>query len=424
MGHDGLGFMTQHAGLTYLFEKALQSVDKSVTVPYWDWSIDVMNDDSKNLTSAAVWDWKIWDSKYFGSAVNSAHTVIEGRWAYMNISNNYWNDTHNAYGFLRAPWNMNGRPYVTRYNYTGSADHQFATTDMGLPNCMDFWNLCTDYDTFYDFGWALPYDPRARVHSVIGGSEAGPKFNVVAKYVSNETILGDIAKLQFYWTKNAWRSYILEFPTYCSPDTPQHHCSGTCNMLAEAVKEKSLHEYLDMFGDDGVISALKELTEDDQAEIIKALCESGMAIGEQMESASPVDVSFWPIHPNLERIWMIKKLSGTFTSEEWPTNGSAISSDCYGHGPDDVLPYGAIFNSPGSKEQYQNLTNIELYAMMDPNSDQLPYIYDDFTLSHCSYYGFDFESWMSMTPSDDDSAKIAVDDAAVAPILDDATTSA
>ena len=74
--HDGLGFMTQHAGLTYLFEKALQSVDKSVTVPYWDWSIDVMNDDSKNLTSAAVWDWKIWDSKYFGSAVNSAHTVL------------------------------------------------------------------------------------------------------------------------------------------------------------------------------------------------------------------------------------------------------------------------------------------------------------------------------------------------------------
>ena len=57
--HDGLGFMTQHAGLTYLFEKALQSVDQSVTVPYWDWTIDVTRDAYNNLSNAAIWSWEV-----------------------------------------------------------------------------------------------------------------------------------------------------------------------------------------------------------------------------------------------------------------------------------------------------------------------------------------------------------------------------
>merc|ERR1712070_73765 len=188
--------------------------------------------------------------------------------------------------------------------------------------------------------------------------------------------LSEIAKLQFFWTKNMWRSYMIEFPSFCSLDTPQHHCRGTCGQLAEAVEEEN------------------------QADVIKSMCDSALGIGDQMESASPIDISFWPIHPNLERIWMVKKLSGTFTSEEWPMNGTSLGSgsDCYGHGPNDVLPFGDIFDSPG-RRHYQNLTNNELYAMMDPNNDQLPYLYDDFTLLHCEYYGFEFESWMAETPS-------------------------
>lgn len=392
--HDGLGFMTQHAGLTYLFEKALQSVDQSVTVPYWDWTIDVTRDAYNNLSNAAIWSWEVWNPEYFGSASNSEHTMTEGRWAFVNVSKDNWNETHNPYGFLRAPWNMNSRPYLTRYNYTGSAKHQFATVDMGLPTCMDFWNLLMDYDTWYEFGWAMPYDPHARVHSVIGGSEAGPKFDKIAKYF-NDSVLSEIAKLHFFWTKNMWRSYMIDFPSYCSLDTPQHHCRGSCDQLAEAIEEENLHIYIDMFGDSSVISAIMSLTQEKQAEVVKSMCDSALAIGDQMESASPLDISFWPIHPNLERIWMVKKLSGTFTSEEWPINGTSLGSECYGHGPKDVLPFGDIFDSPGHRH-YQNLTNVELYAMMDPNNDQLPYLYDDFTLLHCEYYGFDFESWMEI----------------------------
>lgn len=38
--HDGLGFMTQHVALTVKFERALQAVDPSVAMHYWDFTID------------------------------------------------------------------------------------------------------------------------------------------------------------------------------------------------------------------------------------------------------------------------------------------------------------------------------------------------------------------------------------------------
>ncbi|KAH8074295.1 symporter [Aureococcus anophagefferens] len=46
--HDGLGFLTQHMGLTLSFEQALQAVDPSISMPYWDYTID-----KQNLTAAS-----------------------------------------------------------------------------------------------------------------------------------------------------------------------------------------------------------------------------------------------------------------------------------------------------------------------------------------------------------------------------------
>merc|ERR1712070_72877 len=210
------------------------------------------------------------------------------------------------------------------------------------------------------------------------------------------------AKLHFFWTKNMWRNYILEFPEYCSSDVPQHHCRGSCADIESAVSTNGAHAYIDTFGDSSVINALNDLSSEELTVVLKALCESSLSIGDQMESASPVDVSFWPIHPNLERVWMIKKLSGTFKSEDWPMNDTSLASldgsDCYGHGPNDVLPYGDIYSFSNA-----NLTNEQLYALLDPTRDNLPYIYDDFGLDHCSYYHLDFGSWLPPSNGDEDS---------------------
>jgi hypothetical protein len=44
-------------------------------------------------------------------------------------------------------------------------------------------------------------------------------------------------------------------------------------------------------------------------------------MGDQLESASPADPSFWPIHPALERIWQWKRIVG-FTSEAWTSSAN------------------------------------------------------------------------------------------------------
>ena len=49
--HDVLGFLTQHMGLTLSFEQRLQAVDPSISMPYWDYTIDVHNYESGKWTS-------------------------------------------------------------------------------------------------------------------------------------------------------------------------------------------------------------------------------------------------------------------------------------------------------------------------------------------------------------------------------------
>lgn len=68
--------------------------------------------------------------------------------------------------------------------------------------------------------------------------------------------------------------------------------------------------------------------------------------GDQLESASPMDPSFWPIHPTIERLYMLKKLRGYFSDESWPSIGtSSYGEDCTGHDADDVIPLLGIFTN-------------------------------------------------------------------------------
>lgn len=110
--HDGLGFMTQHVALTVKFERALQAVDPSVAMHYWDFTIDgediFLNKDgnfSQYWFDAEVryttWPpparssherWlclsvcvQVFDDDWFGRVDPNEHTMTKGRWAYTEI---------------------------------------------------------------------------------------------------------------------------------------------------------------------------------------------------------------------------------------------------------------------------------------------------------------------------------------------------
>ena len=121
-----------------------------------------------------------------------------------------------------------------------------------------------------------------------------------------------------------------------------------------------------------------------------------MAPGEQLESASPADISFWPIHPTLERLLIYTRLVHKFSDASWPENDAddAIclytETDCRGHNAYDVTSFEShVMGSDGTFE-YAYLTNAEIFDLNAPGNYSLDYVYDNFEWSHCDDTPFAF----------------------------------
>ena len=120
--------------------------------------------------------------------------------------------------------------------------------------------------------------------------------------------------------------------------------------------------------------------------------------GDQRESASCYDPSFWPIHPTLERGYHAKMLSGGFSGgDDWDVQEAicyratcynesggedAYTECCIGHNEDDKFPN---FNSGVLTDEGVWMGNSDYLKASDPTrSDyEMPFIYDDFSWDHC-----------------------------------------
>jgi asparagine synthetase B (glutamine-hydrolysing) len=65
-----------------------------------------------------------------------------------------------------------------------------------------------------------------------------------------------------------------------------------------------------------------------------------------------------------------------------------------GSQPHDEQPFvGRLFNVDEQDERYnRRLTNNEIYTLLDPKNDDLPYAYDNFEWPHCSMLGYDMSN--------------------------------
>merc|ERR1719267_470441 len=107
-------------------------MDPLVSVPFWDYTIDAARFNVSGFDQTAFWDSRLWSPSWFGNATGSLHVVQEGRWAYTEEPKD--DDpsplTANAYGLLRAPWNLNPSSYVTRFHQVCGIQ-----TDSTWPDC-------------------------------------------------------------------------------------------------------------------------------------------------------------------------------------------------------------------------------------------------------------------------------------------------
>ncbi len=81
--HDDAGMMNHHSALSLEFEQAMQAVDPSVALPYWDFTLDYHNELVGNNWRAST----IFSDVWFGPASSSRpdHAIDGSDWSLTRV---------------------------------------------------------------------------------------------------------------------------------------------------------------------------------------------------------------------------------------------------------------------------------------------------------------------------------------------------
>ena len=247
-----------------------------------------------------------------------------------------------------------------------------------------------------------------------------------AGYINDETGKLNLCKNWIFYLKEFYRDNVIVPNSNCtsvdstgaySSNYDDQKCGFTCvpemlNILILQLERSVLNS------DNDCVPTVDEMPAEGWVAWRTFICEGdGYKVfgGDHLESASPADPSFWPIHPTLERLLQARLMAGGFETMEWATDSVndyvcnkatcydefyAVTDDtrggfgswdncCYGHFMDDQIldaPNGDRFTAVGP-------TNREVMAWTDPTQEDygMPYIYDSFAWDHCTGQGYDFD---------------------------------
>ena len=85
--------------------------------------------------------------------------------------------------------------------------------------------------------------------------------------------------------------------------------------------------------EDAAKQSFNDMNSDDKLRILATACDNDVLTGDMLGSNSPLDVSFFATHAEVERVWQRYALSGNMTNATWPVPG-LDSSVCPGQHPD------------------------------------------------------------------------------------------
>lgn len=146
------------------------------------------------------------------------------------------------------------------------------------------------------------------------------------------------------------------------------------------------------------------LTSTVKAELLELMCSTPFSGGDHAEASSPLDPSFWPIHPTVDRLLQWKRIVQPFTHAEWtdPQNASLtdyckdwkLNTGCEGHHSYDLTEWVTHHENDDGEWVSSYLSNGEVFHISDPttSSYRLPYVYDNFEWPHCELAGYKFRA--------------------------------
>lgn len=396
--HQGAGFVTSHITFTLEYEKAIQSVFPDVSVPYWDFTLE--------STFYRANDWRsspIFSGSWFGDASpsNNLHTVTEGRWSYETAMTNARNFSQivNSYGVLRAPWNNDPTPFMTRH------DHIYGYQNNMKPSGCKEYYIALRKSTWMAMSRQLNSAAHGHIHETIGGSWNHYYADRVKSQTVGPAVLTFAHEIQAL-AKELWRTGFIKCPKECSMDTAWTDCQCTFDAKAngagktsyEILNAAGILDQVDYYDEEGhVINKWKdsngtvyytlpgyssESSKHVYDELLEMLSSPGH-IGDMFQATSSNDITFWVLHGTVDRLWHFKRLGNQDNYDEtWDPYHT-----CYGHNPSNFQPFKNIFDQ---NDQYY--TNQELYENLRPDKPQISYMYDSFDWPHCEMLGYDMSN--------------------------------
>jgi hypothetical protein len=349
--HDGTGFLTHHLALGLAFEASVRTVDPSVTIPYWDFTIDGEAIHNMNGDPSALFDVApFFSADWFGSVDPDQH-IADGRWAHSSIPlATLGKDvlTRNSYGLVRSYWNNNPDLEISR---KFSSICGVEPKHKAIPRCQTHFDVLDSIDLSV-FQTISPSDGHGPLHVQLGGIWGGCEDDYAALSAkwgdlldsdvseSELAVSGQDAK-EFYnrWGKKAqrrvmvetsiigemytiyrslWRSHVCaadRLPGYLvCPESCELDQDCPCSVTALTAGNTTTDNLRGcMITKDNVAYFDAVFPDEFMDDLITFVATTSVVEGDMIESASSADPLFWFIHPVLERLLQAKRNPAVLT---------------------------------------------------------------------------------------------------------------
>jgi hypothetical protein len=453
--HEGSGFITHHLAITNSFEASLRSIDPGVTLHYWDFTIEGQAiEDLGEKPSHFMSITPFFSDTWFGSMDEDDH-IQDSRWAHVSMPkvSETSSVAPNSYGYIRSYWNNNNDPEVTRHMFDCCG---VEAENKKIPDCSSHYDVL-DTETLGAFQLLSPSDGHGPLHVQIGGMTGGcegawEEFKVKwadelnRNYTQSELqafgysttkgwqfgltrplkkmIEKEIFGEYFHIYRTLWRSQmcasdnrpnLLVCPQECSQDTDIEDCAcGVSDLTDGSDNWENIFPCMLNGKNQAMFSAL--MPEEMIKDLVYMVGTSTVVEGEMLEAASPADVTFWVIHPTIDRLLSAKRLykvrdmaglhfqnwnSVNGSGEDWLSYSyysqekgeNLYYSDAYtcaGHAAEDsALPdrlgYIKGFAAKADLSGDGIVSNWEYFLAIDPNDIHgVDYVYDNFDWDHCA----------------------------------------
>ena len=436
--HNQDVFMTAHEAFVLEFDQAVQSVDPSVTTPFWDYTLD------EELYGVHWWEQSpMFGDGWFGG-LNTSHAsgnILRGKW-FAGIPNGWALDVpeRNSYGIITDRTNNNPSMFVTRSNEICGL-----TTRAELPSCKTLRGVLATPD-FHTFRETIEGQFHGVIHMAMGGvtdcphsfldaverwphltgffEGLGLMLNTVWRTMLQHHVVTDPSFSEEFHdgvvdhkhpanasvtARNPSVTPLMVCPHYCSLDTPFANCSCTCPSIDEKImagtmdkiaayrilekagvlgmllSERSTSNFIETVPnrDNELVYRFRNTTTEETEELIVLLLQIACHPGKLGQYATPLaatnDPIFWPTHSSWGRLWAYVRLDPAFSAfnHSW-TN---VHPDCQGmYEYKDTLPFKNFLPGESGDHYYSNQ---ELVQLLDPRNPALPYMYEDFKWAHC-----------------------------------------